>query len=1282
MSARPDRARVVRAGAVALAAFLLGVLPDFAAPPLTQLAGREVGRSAVVDMPGAPLARELAYQRCRSLGLEPAHATSVIGAVSARAAMGLVDRDLAARLPADAAEEAGRVARILAGLLAAGPRMGGAEDLVWAFGMEDVFDLGVPDEERLRMSASGRSNPGAGLVDAADVGGAGGAAPSIGGTCLTCPNVDGGPFTPDFAWQSIDANLFRFPDCAWYSFDVAAGITYQFKTCGPEGATDFDSAVDLYDPSGGAPCGFLDSNDDCSGIGPGSLLTWSASLTGVVHLRVRQKATDLGGDFRLAYRKICPASSDCSDPDATLNAPRTSCQYVTGTLDACSASRYYAIALVHDQRYTFTLCSATCASAFADFDSALELSLGGGIVASDTGSCGDDAEIVFDVVLDGTYCVRVSSEGGAGEDFSLGYRVACQPPSDLEILPVLSGTNAPDCTKDQRFSITMGGTADFGVSWSILPDPGNSATPDRGMFTTTGNAGTFDSLLQGDGAYVVTVTVTNECGSVTESIVFTLEDRAGPSLVAIAEAAPCRPFTIMRIDAPPRRAPRSPGVAPPAALPDPGRALADVEPRRMPSTAPDLAVIREALHSSPDPRAVEESLARKLGVAAKSIRVVDSRDPGFFRPPNAEALGCSTPCTGGRLSQLTNDYYDVFLNCADGAFTARTGRLHPVTLANFPPSPENVIFGGQSGFPGTSDVTFHVFETGDNFLDPSGGRTCLFTPTSSPFEPAAAGIESEWTRALANGTSLTLREEIVAFGDTPANSGIRLTLGAANTGGPAVTMGVRWQIDYQNADDDGPHYAQVHCSPFEIFNSRSTEHEFSAAEIADQDFYRIQNNTGSPVFGNFNGTAALGGFDGTGKPDRLVYGYWGRMTGSPWNYLTMEGDTAPDADSAVLYYFGYAAPDGIVIAAGESFTRSVILFTAGDATDCGTFRAGSCEPATVRICPGECARVGAIGTDNCGPATVSLVGTSPGAPTCGPYPCTMRFPDAGQFVYTWEAVDEAGHVQRCTSTVIVEDTGSCNRAPACDAGGPYASPCREAVVDGAGVDDPDGDAITYAWTSDRGDVTIDPPGGILPGSSGSRGVPASIVTLDPGTPACGVVANLTLTIDDGRGGGSSCTTSVTFSDETPPGVLGLGGAVACLWPPNHWYVPFGLDELGVAAVDDCNEPVSLRIVGCVSDQPDDARESDPTSPWNGDGHTTDDCVVSADGATVHVRSERCGRGPAAQDGRHYGIIVVATDACGNASAPGPAATIHVPHDLSPAERGCRNPTEEGFREIP
>lgn len=1159
--------------------------------------------------------------------------------------------------------------------------------------------------------------------------------PLLGGECLACPDVDFGPFDPTSAWQlHASETCCAAGDCNTYAFDVEAGSTYEFATCAP-GSADFDTVIELRDATG---CSFLASNDDgCAG--DESHVTWDATFTGQVHVTVRGRfgAT---GVYELAFREIAPCpEGTCSSPNGTLATPTTDCQTLTDVLD-CGTTRAWDVELVQGQSYTFTTCDATCSGAGAAFDSRLELVRGGSVVAEATATCGDDGEIVFDtdpMTGGGPYCVRLTRESGAGGDeYTLGWRVSCQEPSDVAILPNSSSTVADDCSREQTFSVDFAGTGEFTLDWTITPLDGGAATPSAGTEVVAGNSATFTSGLVGAGEYLVAVTVTNDCGTDSASLTHVLRDTRGPDITCAVD-----PF--------------GPPCPDPSVGTSSGEGAVSLSPDRAASLSLDTDEILGVAATVADAERAAEAIAAKLGLAPESVRVIDERRLDIVSPPGTEVLACASPCGSGILS-ASNPFYDVFVSCSEGSFTARTGASHSVTLSSG--ARQNVIYGGASASPDTSDISWRVHDTATTFKDPSGGAACVFDPPDTAFEPESIGLEQEWSVSPMAGVDLTLRQEVVAFGDVEASSGIRLTLGATNDAGSTqpVTMGVAWQIDYQNADDDGPLHASVECDPFLVGDSRSSEHDFTDAEIDAQDFYRIQNNTGDPIFGNFTSASAILGFPGTGRLDRLVYGHWFSLRSAGWNYVASEGANA-DGDSATLNYYGFLPSDGITIAPGESFRRSVVIFTKGEEQDCGSFVPGEGADASARIRQGDAVELSATGLDNCGPTTVTLIDSSPGAPPCLGNPCVVTFPDTGVFTYTWSAEDEEGNVTRCTSSVTVE---ACNRPPSCDLGPAVESSCREATIDAATAEDPDGDEITWSISSDDPNVTFSPASGVLPPGGAAQPLPPITVTLSPDVDPCAHAITATLTVDDGRGETSTCETTVLFDDTeapsldprpadvtvecdavpppatvtvtdscdgdpqlaftetridgrcpgeyrlerawtgtdacgngvthrqvvavvdtTPPVVEASDEAVACLWPPNHRYVCMDRAVLGSPSISDaCSEPVTWRIAGCVSSQPDEAPDG---SGWNGDGRFADDCLVAPDGDSICVRSERAGAGPTraeAQAGRTYGLAIVATDACGNESEPTVVGTIHVAHDQSPeAREGCLDPTEVGLK---
>lgn len=1098
---------------------------------------------------------------------------------------------------------------------------------------------------------------------------AAGAARAQGGTC-DAPGGVLGP--PACACQYQDGDTTGAGSDFW-EVELTAGTTYTFTLCNatcPDAAADYDTRLRVYDPS----CNTLADVDDSCGLLSEVVLTADVSGPHVIEVTGFSSASE--GTYTLGWVEGGGAPS-CDMPSGALDVPTTDCQTLDDEL--CGADdAYYTVELVTGWDYTFTLCDGTCPGAGASFDSRLELvAPDGTVVATSDDACGDQAELTYTPGPphgDGQYCVRVNRAAADGDEFTLGWFVGCEPPTDPTLAPDSGNVSGEDCTKEVSFVAQTMGTGQFDWEWTIVPGPGTAASPTSFTETTDGDISIFSTTLDGAGTYDVSVVVTNDCGMASRSISYLLEDLRGPDLTCFAEPCFDGPPAPDAAPAPgPEAGPVLQAFAETAWAPRTGSAE-PVEP-----TVVDFDAVREILLSEADPGAAREALAAKLDMMPSRIVIRDERDPGLFRPPTADALGCATPCLTGTITQ-SHPFYDVFLSCADGSFTARTGAVHSVTVGSG--SPQNVIFGGAGGNPGTSDVSWFVHDSGDHFLDPTGGEACTFDPADTATEPNNLGLEMEWEGITPlPGVELTLREEIVAFGDLESNSGIRLTLGATSSPSSVqpVTMGVRWQIDYQNASDDGPLYAGVQCDPFTILDERSTEHEFDPdTEIFD--FYRIQNNSGSPIFANFTSTAPIAGFPDTAKPDRLIYGVWSSLLNSDWDYVADEGDPGPDSDSATLVYYGHQAADGITIAPGETFTRSVIIFTQGEEQDCGTFVPGSGVNADLEICPNTCVRLGAEGVDNCTPATVTLVDFPAGGPPCIGNPCELSFPDEGTFTYTWEAVDAAGNSTTCTSTVRVVDDGGCNAPPTCDAGGPYESDCRNLVLDGATAEDLDGDELTWEWTSSDPAVSVSPASGVLPGTApgaGPQALPPVTVTLDASVPPCGVEAVLTLRVVDTAGAESTCETTVRFEDTEPPTLAGDGTGSLCSWPPNHSYVCVPLEELDIVVTDSCTEPV-FRLEDCLSNQPDEAPVDD--SDFNGDGNFTDDCVVSPDGSMVCFRSERAGGGAEAQAGREYTLRIVARDECGNESGPLPALTISIAHDQSPeAREGCFDPTKVGLK---
>jgi hypothetical protein len=139
---------------------------------------------------------------------------------------------------------------------------------------------------------------------------------------------------------------------------------------------------------------------------------------------------------------------------------------------------------------------------------------------------------------------------------------------------------------------------------------------------------------------------------------------------------------------------------------------------------------------------------------------------------------------------------------------------------------------------------------------------------------------------------------------------------------------------------------------------------------------------------------------------------------------------------------------------------------------------------------------------------------------------------------------------------------------------------------------------------------------------------------------------VTLTVSDGEET-DQCQATVTVADNTAP-TLTIDTETLGMWPPNHKYKTFTLDDFGVDVADNCGSGLAVAITNVVSDEPDDAK-------GGGDGKTTNDIVI-VNSSKVKLRAERAGNG----DGRVYKITVTAEDGSGNTAQA--TCEVIVPHD--------------------
>ena len=198
------------------------------------------------------------------------------------------------------------------------------------------------------------------------------------------------------------------------------------------------------------------------------------------------------------------------------------------------------------------------------------------------------------------------------------------------------------------------------------------------------------------------------------------------------------------------------------------------------------------------------------------------------------------------------------------------------------------------------------------------------------------------------------------------------------------------------------------------------------------------------------------------------------------------------------------------------------------------------------------------------------------------------------------------------------------------------------------------DATVYADETCHASASVD-------GGSFDPDGDAFSCTAEPAGPYPLGTTPVTLTCTDVHGASSTCHADVEVVDVTPPTVTSAG-LMATLWPPNHDYHHFGVEDCVLEIHDNCAElePADATVVHQLT--------SDEAELAQGSGNTCDDMTIDTPPAGFSVRSERRGNA----DGRVYGIGVRVSDPSGNHAEA--SCEIDVPHDQSPGsvaiDSGC------------
>src|SRR5256886_882730 len=227
-------------------------------------------------------------------------------------------------------------------------------------------------------------------------------------------------------------------------------------------------------------------------------------------------------------------------------------------------------------------------------------------------------------------------------------------------------------------------------------------------------------------------------------------------------------------------------------------------------------------------------------------------------------------------------------------------------------------------------------------------------------------------------------------------------------------------------------------------------------------------------------------------------------------------------------------------------------------------------------------------------------------------------------------VTDPGNLSSTAKTVITVQ--AVNHPPVAVASADQTLECTgqgmRVMLDGSKSSDPDGDALSFVWKNEAGNVV------------GTKAVVQ--ITPEMGT------HTFTLTVTDQGGLSSMATTHVTVRDTNAPS-LHVALSPNALWPPNHRLMQ--INET-VNANDSCDANPTVALVSITSIEQDEGL---------GDGDQPNDTHAVGGGPipfgtdvqSFLLLAERSGMGT----GRIYTVTYMARDASGNQSSASAQVTV-------------------------
>ena len=236
------------------------------------------------------------------------------------------------------------------------------------------------------------------------------------------------------------------------------------------------------------------------------------------------------------------------------------------------------------------------------------------------------------------------------------------------------------------------------------------------------------------------------------------------------------------------------------------------------------------------------------------------------------------------------------------------------------------------------------------------------------------------------------------------------------------------------------------------------------------------------------------------------------------------------------------------------------------------------------------------------------------------------------------AKDTAGNVEdQAVLAEISTTVVSPNAQPIADAGEDQMVECSNPSATSVRLDasrshDPDGDVLSYLW----------------------QGIFGASNDISPTVPLPLGSHTITLEVNDGKLNSLSDSVQITVNDTKPPEIR-VTYSPDILWPPNHKMVEI-VPAIMSSDICDASVAIELEQINMNEGEESDTYDSNFDEEL-GDGNTTDDIQVTADGR-IYLRAERSGNNVA---GREYTVTYKATDASGNSATA--SCNVSVPHDI-------------------